>query len=182
VHAACGIKISSPDLENVIPGAPIRVAKKNIDEVIQEIKNQTELDFELDEQGIIIKADTIGSLEALIKESRDKGILIRKAEIGNVSKREIIEAAATLDPLNKLIFAFNVKILPEAKEELDNSDITIFAEDIIYTLMENYDEWIQLKRAELEKERRKDYTHPGMVKFLPEYVFRVSHPAVIVFH
>ena len=45
--------------------------------------------------------------------------------------------------------------------------------------MENYDEWIQLKRAELEKERRKDYTHPGMIKFLPEYVFRVSHPAVI---
>ena len=179
VHAACGIKISSPDLENVIPGAPIRVANKNIDEVIQEIKNQTELDFELDEQGIIIKADTIGSLEALIKESREKGILIRKAEIGNVSKRDITEAVATLDPLNKLIFAFNVKILPEAKEELDNSEIAIFAEDVIYTIMENYDEWIQLKRAELEKERRKDYTHPGMVKFLPEYVFRVSHPAVI---
>ena len=179
VHAACGIKISSPDLENVIPGAPIRVANKNIDEVVQEIKNQTELDFELDEQGIIIKADTIGSLEALIKESREKGILIRKAEIGNVSKRDITEAVATLDPLNKLIFAFNVKILPEAKEELDNSEITIFAEDVIYTIMENYDEWIQLKRAELEKERRKDYTHPGMVKFLPEYVFRVSHPAVI---
>jgi translation initiation factor 5B len=179
VHAACGIKISSPDLENVIPGAPIRAVNKNIEEVVQEIKNQTELDFELDEQGIIIKADTIGSLEALIKESRDKGILIRKAEIGNVSKRDIIEAAATLDPLNKLIFAFNVKILPEAKEELDNSEITIFAEDVIYTIMENYDEWLQLKRAELEKERRRDYTHPGMVKFLPEYVFRVSHPAVI---
>jgi len=178
-HAACGIKISSPDLENVIPGAPIRVANKNIDEVVQEIKNQTKLDFELDEQGIIIKADTIGSLEALIKESREKGILIRKAEIGNVSKRDITEAAATLDPLNKLIFAFNVKILPEAKEELDNSEITIFSEDVIYTIMENYDEWVQLKRAELEKERRKDYTHPGMVKFLPEYVFRVSHPAVI---
>ncbi len=179
VHAACGIKISSPDLENVIPGAPIRVAKKNLEEVILEIKNQTKIDFELDDQGIIIKADTIGSLEALIKESRDKSIKIRKAEIGNVSKRDIIEAAATLDPLNKLIFAFNVKTLPEAKEELENYDITIFSEDVIYTIMENYDEWIQTKKAALEKERRKDYIHPGMIKFLPEYVFRLSHPAVI---
>jgi len=179
VHAACGIKISSPNLDNVIPGAPIRVATDKIDEVIKEIKNQTKIDFELDEQGIIIKADTIGSLEALIKESREKGIKIRKAEIGNVSKRDIVEGAATLDPLNKLIFAFNVRILPEAKEELDNTDLTIFAEDVIYTIMENYDEWIELKKADLERARRQDFIHPGMIKFLPEYVFRVSHPAVI---
>ncbi len=178
-HAACGIKISSPDLENVIPGAPIRVLKDNLEEVIAEIKSQTKIDFELDEQGIIIRADTIGSLEALIKESRDKGIKIRNAEIGSVSKRDIIETDATLDPLNKLIFAFNVKILPEAKEELANTNITIFDEDVIYTIMENYDEWIEKKKAELERERRQDYIHPGMIKFLPEFVFRVSHPAVI---
>ncbi|MCK4902864.1 MAG: translation initiation factor IF-2, partial [Thermoplasmatales archaeon] len=179
VHAACGVKISSPDLENVVPGAPIRIAKDNLEDVIKEIKSQTKVDFELDEQGIIIKADTIGSLEALIKESRDKGIKIRKAEIGGVSKREIVEADATLDPLNKIIFAFNVKILPEAKEELANTDITVFNEDVIYTIMENYDEWMEKKKAELARARRQDYIHPGMVKFLPEYVFRVSHPAVI---
>ena len=178
VHAACGIKISSPDLENVIPGAPIRVAKDNLEEVIAEVKKQTKIDFKLDEQGILIKADTIGSLEALIKESRDKGIKIRKVDIGNISKRDIIEADASLDPLNKLIFAFNVKILPDAKEELSNADITIFNEDVIYTIMENYDEWIEKKKAMLERERRQEFTHPGMLKFLPEYVFRVSHPAV----
>jgi len=179
VHAACGIKISSPDLENVIPGAAIRVVKDNLEEVINEIKNQTKIDFELDEQGIIIKADTIGSLEALIKESKEKGIKIRKAEIGNVSKRDIVETDSTIDPFNKIIFAFNVKILPEAKEELQKLDITIFDEDVIYTIMENYDEWIEKKKAALERERRQDYIHPGMIKFLPEYVFRVSHPAVI---
>ena len=178
VHAACGVKISSPDLENVIPGAPFRVANDNLEEIIKEIKSQTKIDFELDEQGIIIKADTIGSLEALIKESGEKGIKIRKAEIGNVSKRDIIEADATRDPLNKLIFAFNIKMLPEAKEELPNTNITIFNEDVIYTIMENYDEWVEKKKVELERERRQDYVHPGMVRFLPEYVFRVSHPAV----
>jgi len=179
VHAACGIKISSPNLENVIPGAPIRVAAGNLQEIIDEIKSQTKIDFELDEQGIMIMADTIGSLEALIKESRENGIHIRKAEIGNVSKRDIIDANAASDPLNKVIFAFNIKILPEAKEELANSDITIFNEDVIYTILENYDEWVQKKKAEIERERRQEYIHPGMIKFLPEYVFRVSHPAII---
>jgi translation initiation factor 5B len=115
----------------------------------------------------------------LIKESREKGIKIRKAEIGNVSRRDVMEANATVDSLNKLIFAFNVKILPEAKEELANADITIFNEDVIYTILENYDEWIEKKKAELERDRRKDFIHPGMIKFLPEYVFRISHPAVI---
>jgi translation initiation factor 5B len=179
VYAASGVKISSPDLEGVVPGAPIRVVKDNLNEVIDEIKNQTKIDFELDEQGIIIKADTIGSLEALIKESRDKGIKICKAEIGNVSKRDVIEADATVEPLNKIIFAFNVKILPEAKEELENVDINIFNEDVIYTIIKNYDEWIEKKKAALEKARRQEYIHPGMVKFLSEYVFRVSHPAII---
>jgi len=179
VHAASGIKISSPNLENVIPGAPLRVVQDNLEEIINEIKSQTKIDIELDEQGIIIKADTIGSLEALIKESRDKGIEIRKAEIGNISKRDIVETDATLDPLNKLIFAFNVKLLPEAKEELTKTDITVFNEDVIYTIMENYDEWIERKKAELERERRKDYIHPGMIKILPEYIFRVSHPAIV---
>ena len=179
VHAASGIKISSPDLENVIPGAPLRVVQDNLEEIIDEIKSQTKIDIELDEQGIIIKADTIGSLEALIKESREKGIEIRKAEIGNISKRDIVEADATLDPLNKLIFAFNVKLLPEAKEELTKTDITVFNKDVIYTIMENYGEWIERKKAELERERRKDYIHPGMIKILPEYIFRVSHPAIV---
>jgi len=179
VHAACGIKINSPDLNDVIPGAPIRVATDELNEIIEDIKKQTKIDFELDEQGIIIKADTIGSLEALIKESREKGIKIRKAEIGNVSKRDIIEANATIDPLNKLIFAFNIKTLPEAKEELINTNITIFSEDVIYTIMENYDEWIEKKKAEIEQSRRKEFIHPGMIRFLTEYVFRISHPAVI---
>jgi translation initiation factor 5B len=179
VHAASGVKISSPDLENVIPGAPIRVVKDTLQDIIEEVKSQSKIEFELDEQGIIVKADTIGSLEALIKESRDKGIDIRKAEIGNVSKRDIVEANATLDPLNRVVFAFNTKILPEAHEELADTDITIFNEDVIYTIMEKYDEWVSNKKAEIERERRKEYTYPGMVKILPEYIFRVSHPAIV---
>jgi len=179
VHAACGIKISASNLDNVIPGAPLRVVKDNLDVIVDEIKKQSKIDIKLDKDGITLKADTIGSLEALVKESRDKGIHIRKADIGSVSKRDIVDVDAIVDPLDKVIFSFNVKILPEAKDELASADVTIFNEDVIYTIMENYDVWLDRKKAELDKKRREDYIHPGMIKFLPEYVFRLSHPAII---
>jgi len=178
VHAACGIKIAAQNIENVIPGAPLRVANEQLNEVIEDVKKQLQINFELDTDGILLKADTIGSLEALVKESQAKGIHIRKAEIGNVSKRDVTEANAILAETEKVIFAFNVRILPEAQEELKDLDVTVFNEDVIYTIMENYDEWIKRKEEELERRRREDYIHPGMMKFLPEYVFRVSHPAV----
>src|SRR5512136_64917 len=179
VRAACGIKISAPNLDLVVPGAPLRVVHNDEAELIQEIKSQSQVNIELDKDGLYIKGDTIGSLEALVKESREKGIGIRKVEIGNISKRDITDTAAVNNPLERAIFAFNVKILPEAKEELAKSDVTIFNEDVIYTIIENYDQWLAKKKEELEKKRREDYTHPGMIKFLPEFVFRVSHPAVI---
>lgn len=179
VHAACGIKISSPNLDTVVPGAPLRVCNENKEDIIEEIRQQTKIDFSLDEKGIIIKADTIGSLEALIKESRDKGIEIRKADIGNVSKRDITETEATTDPLNKAIFAFNVKILPEAQEEIGKTSVKIFHEDVIYTIMEQYDEWIVRTKEALEKARRQEFVHPGMFKIIPEYIFRINHPAIV---
>ncbi|HWR27568.1 MAG TPA: translation initiation factor IF-2, partial [Candidatus Thermoplasmatota archaeon] len=178
VHAACGIKISAPDLDRVVPGAPLRVVHGDEIELIQEIKSQSQVNIELDKDGLYIKADTIGSLEALVKESREKGINIRKVEIGNISRRDIMETAAITNPLERVIFAFSVKILPEAKEELLKSEVTIFNEDVIYTIIENYDLWLAKKKEELEKKRREDYIHPGMIRFLPEYVFRISHPAV----
>jgi translation initiation factor 5B len=179
VHAACGIKISASNLDLVVPGAPLRVVYDDLGEIVQEIKSQSQVKIDLDKSGLYIKADTIGSLEALVKESQEKGIDVRKVEIGSISKRDVMEAAALTNPLERVIFAFNVKVLPEAKEELANADVTIFNEDVIYTIIEKYDVWLAQKKEELERKRREDYIHPGMMKFLPEYVFRVSHPAVI---
>ncbi|MFO8078438.1 MAG: translation initiation factor IF-2 [Thermoplasmatota archaeon] len=179
VHAASGIKISSPHLEDAVPGAPVRVANENQDAIIEEVRKQTKIDIHLDEQGIIIKADTIGSLEALIKESRDNGIEIRKAEIGHVSKRDITEAEATTDFLQKVIFAFNVRLLPEAKEELSKTQVAVFNKDVIYTILEDYEDWHAKTKESLEKARRETFVHPGMMKILPDCIFRVSHPAIV---
>lgn len=180
VHAACGVKISAPGLDDVIPGSPLRVVtEENRDDVIKEIKEQTELHIDLDEEGAVVKADTIGSLEAIVKEAKSRNIKIRKAEVGNVSKRDIIDASATNDPLQRIVLAFNVKILPEAEEEIRNQDVAIIREDVIYTLMERYEEWIYKKKEEMERAKKEAIPKPGMIKFLPEYVFRVNKPAII---
>ena len=180
VSAAAGIKISAPNLINVVPGAPLRVVTGDSHAIIDEIRAQSKVDIELDKEGIFIKADTIGSLEALVKESREqKGIKIRRVDIGNVSKRDIVDTAAVNNPLERVIFAFNVKILPEAKEELTSSQVQVFNEDVIYTIMENYDDWFEKTKTDMERKRREDYIHPGMLKFLPQFVFRANNPAII---
>lgn len=180
VHAACGVKIAAPNLENVTPGSPLRVVTDtNKEEVLREIEEQTEIHIELDEEGIVIKADTIGSLEAIAKEAKSRGIKIRKAEVGHVSKRDIIDAGSSKDPLNRLVLAFNVRILPEAEEEMAGKEVEVLKDEVIYTLMEKYEKWVERKKEEIERKRRKEYIHPAMIKFLPEYVFRMSDPAII---
>ncbi|MFQ5620483.1 MAG: translation initiation factor IF-2, partial [Candidatus Nanoarchaeia archaeon] len=101
VHAATGVKISAKDIQDVIGGMPfetdpdIEAAKARVQEAIEETRIDTE------EEGIIIKADSIGSLEALTVLLREKEISIRKASIGNITRKDIIDAESNLekDPL-----------------------------------------------------------------------------------
>ncbi len=117
VHASAAIKISSPDLEETIPGMPIRVANENESRISKELQQEIEeVTIDTDNEGIIAKADTLGSLEALISLLKDKDIKIKKAEIGNITKNDIAEASSNEDPLNKVVVGFNVKILEESQE------------------------------------------------------------------
>jgi translation initiation factor 5B len=180
VSAAAGIKISAPGLEGVIAGAPLRVAKGNVDELIEKIKEESKATIELDEDGIYIKADAIGSLEALAYELHAAKIQIKRAEVGDISKKDIIDTATEVNPLNRIIIGFNVKVLPDAKTELElHPDTSVILNNIIYKLVEDYQAWVENKKRELEKEKRAEIVHPGMIKILPEHVFRISKPAIV---
>jgi len=180
VSAAAGIKIAAPGLEGVIAGAPLRVARGNVDELIEKIKEESKATIELDEDGIYIKADAIGSLEALAYELHAAKIQIKRAEVGDVSKKDIIDTSTEINPLNRVIIAFNVKILPDAKTELElHPDTAVLLNNIIYKLVEDYQAWIDKKKRELEMEKRAEIVHPGMIKILPDHVFRISKPAIV---
>jgi translation initiation factor 5B len=179
VTAAAGVKISAQDLEGVIAGAPLKVAEKDLESIVKNVQSEMKLDIETQDDGVIVKADAIGSLEALAFELKEKEIPIKKVEVGDVSKRDVIDAATSTDPLRRALLAFNVKVLPDAKEEIERSGAVVFESTIIYKLMKDYDDWGEKRKRELEVEARGIFTHPGMFKVLPDCVFRVSKPAIV---
>ncbi len=177
VHAAAGIKIAAPNLENALAGSPVIVADNNLEEVVNRVRKETGIHIETQEEGVIIKADALGSLEALAYELKQEGLPIKMADIGDISKRDIVNAQTIGNPLYRVILGFNVRILPDAEKEA--SKIKIFTNNVVYKIIEDYKEWMEEKKRELEAEKRMEITFPGKFKILPEYIFRLSKPAIV---
>lgn len=181
VTAAVGVKISAPDLEGALAGAPVRVVSpETVDGITEEIKSEIEdVQIDTDSVGITIKADTIGSLEALVNELKKEKIPIRKAHVGDISNRDIVEVSAIEDPLYSVIVGFNVNVLPDAREKLQSSDVTLFRSDIIYRLIDDYQDWVKKQKELAEKEISDTIVKPGRFQIMPDCTFRQSKPAVV---
>jgi translation initiation factor 5B len=182
VTAAAGIKITAANLEGVLAGSEFEAVESEKD--IEEIKNRMKKEYETieiktDEEGIVLKTDTLGSLEALINELKESSIQIKKAEVGDIDKRDVIEASANKDELNKVVLGFNVKVLPGVEEEASKFKIKIFREEIIYNLIENFLKWREEEKRVKERQKIEELIKPGKIKLLKEYIFRRSRPAVI---
>jgi len=179
VTAAAGIKISAQTLEGVVAGAPLKVIVGDAQEESDRIEEQSKPSVETFEEGITVKADAIGSLEALAFELKGAGIPIKKAEVGDVSRRDVVDVATAREPLFRAILAFNSHPLQDARDELQKSDVAIFENNIIYKLIEDYMAWRERRKGELDKDRREEIVHPGKFLVIPGNVFRISKPAVV---
>jgi len=183
VSAAAGIKIAAPNLEEALAGAPLYAVPsedrleeyiKMVSEEVEQIKIATDLD------GVVLKTDALGSLEAIAESLKRNDVPIRVADVGDVSKRDVTEASVVKEnePLHGVILAFNVKVLPDAEEEAKNRDIPIFNHKTIYNLLDNYLQWMKKeKETQLEEEYNR-LVKPAKLKFLPGYIFRKAKPAV----
>jgi len=180
-HAAVGLKISAPGLEEAIAGSPIIVAK-NIEKALEEVKKEVEkIEIKTNEEGVIIKTDALGSLEAIEKLFRQKEIPIKKAEVGVVNKKDLTEAE-TIKKQNRyygVIFAFNTKVPEDIKQEANKNKIKIFESKVIYKLEEDYKEWIKEEKKKDKEEQLNQYIYPAKLKILPGHIFRISKPAVV---
>src|SRR5256712_147295 len=65
VSAAAGVKLVGSGLEKAVAGAPIHAAKGNVAAVIVEVAKESQVHIETQDEGILVKADAIGSLEGL---------------------------------------------------------------------------------------------------------------------
>ncbi len=180
VTAAAGVKISASDLEGALAGAPLREAKaRDLKAVVDAVASETVPKVETSDEGILVKADAIGSLEAIAHECKQAGTPIKIARVGSISRRDVVDAATIPEPLHRVILAFNVPILEDAREELlKRPDVKVIEGDVIYRLLEDQRAWVDARKAELEAARRLSMPYPAKLLFLPEYVFRASKPAI----
>ena len=182
-YAAAGVKISAPSLDGVLVGTTLRVVNSDEERsaAIASADEEANLSIELDEEGVCIKSDTVGGLEALAKELREVGVPIREASIGKVSRRDVRSAEASSDPLHRIIMAFSTEILEEAEDEISSSEAGVkhIGSDIIYRILEDREEWVEARKNELEEESREIVVYPGRIMLLPDHTFRVSKPAVV---
>jgi translation initiation factor 5B len=182
-HAASGLKISAPDLDGVLAGTTLRVVHTDAErtEALAAAHEESKLSIELEEEGVCIKADTVGGLEALAKELNAIEVPIRMASIGQVSRRDIRNTEAASNPLHRVIMAFSTDILPDAVTEVENSDAGAkhIGSDIIYRILEEHEEWVEQRGRELEEASREMVVYPGRILLLPDHTFRVSKPAVV---
>lgn len=182
VHAAAGVKISAPGLENVVAGSPLIAVKdeKSIEKAKSAVQKEIEeIEFSRDVEGVVLKADTLGSLEALIKLAKDNGIPVRRAEVGNVNKQDVVEASSVKDDLRKVIFAFNVKVLEDAKILAKDLKVEVFMNNIVYKIFEDYQKWCFEKKEREMEEKLKRAKRPVKLRILPGCIFRTSKPCIV---
>ncbi|AFS80113.1 translation initiation factor IF-2 [Candidatus Nitrosopumilus koreensis AR1] len=183
VDAAAGLKIASPDLEGVLPGSTLYVATN--DEEIAKYTTLIESEMksmfvDTETNGIILKCDTIGSLEAIVEMLRRSQVPVAKADIGPVNRHDVIEAKAIKEKDRHLgiVLAFNVKVLPDAKDESEISHIKVFEDKVIYSLIDNYNAWVEEDTAHEEDAIFSELTPVSKFTFLKGMVFRNNNPAV----
>jgi len=184
IAAASGVKIAAPNLDLALAGSALYAVPhgKNVKEYARMIDEEVEkLRIQTDRSGVILKTDTLGSLEAITNSLSNYGIPLRLADVGDVSKRDIAEAEAVWvdDRLHAVVLAFNVKVLPDAEQEASTAGILIFKADIIYHLIEDYTNWYEEQRAAGMKAELDSLIRPGSVRVLPGFIFRRSKPAVV---
>jgi translation initiation factor 5B len=184
VYASAGVKVVAPNLEGALAGAPLLAVPQGEDpakyaELVTEEVGRIRIAIEVD--GVIVKADTLGSLEAMAEILKANNVQVRIADIGDISKRDVIEASVvkTHEPLSGAILAFGVKTLPDAEEEAAANGIPIFNQPIIYNLIDAYLEWVRNKREAKSEAEFQALIKPGKVTVLPGCIFHRAKPVIL---
>ena len=178
IRASTGIRMQLTEKAEILPGMPF-VLYKNDKETIKKIFKKEILEsIKTQKQGIVAKADSLGSLEALLAMLKQDHIDVLKAGIGQINKCDIISAKANIEmnELDAVIVGFNVGVDSEAEEIKGKAKI--LTNNVIYKLIEDLIYFRNEKAKEIEKKRLMQLTTICKLKVLHEYVFRNTKPAI----
>jgi translation initiation factor 5B len=183
VIAAAGLKITSPDLEGVLAGSPLYVVKSPEDE--ERLKSNIESEIksaivQTESNGVILRCDTIGSIEAITELLKKENVPIKSTDLGNITRKDILSASAVREKDRYLgvVLGFNVKVFEDAEKEAFERKIKIFNEKIIYNLVRSYSEWVTYEKVHEDSIVFNEIPPICKFQFLKGYVFRRNNPAV----
>ncbi len=184
VHAAAGVKIVAPGIEGAVAGAPLYAVPdpSEIDKYKKLVRDEVgAIRIQTDKSGVVLKTDTLGSLEAVLQFLHERNVPVRVADVGPVVKRDIVEAKAAgdSDPLNAVVLGFNVKMSPEIEDLAAEYGVEVFLNNVIYRLYDEYNAWVIVKREQARAESLGAIVRPAKVEILPDYIFRQNNPAVV---
>jgi translation initiation factor 5B len=182
VHAASGLKLVAMDIEDALPGGQVYVVDGNAEELKAKITEELEsVKFDHENEGVIVRADTLGSLEAILGMLKKMKIPVRKSDIGAVTKTDLMEAISIKkeNPEYGMVIAFNAPIPEEVERYAKDAHIKILSDKVIYKILEDYEEWMKEVKLEQEMAIFDVLPFPTELKFLENCTFRRSGPAVI---
>lgn len=178
--AACGIVIIAPGIEDIVAGVQLRTADNMNDaqKLYDDIEKEKErVEIITDDEGLILKSDTIGGLEALVNIFNKHAL--KEATLGIVTKKDVISAEANKNPIYKIVIAFNSKVSEDVATLAKDKNTKILDSDVIYRLHEDYEKWISDMQEETKKKEIATLVRPGKMRVLPGLVFRASNPAIV---
>jgi translation initiation factor 5B len=183
VTAAAGVKVIVRDPEGALTGSPLVVlTEQNQEQMLNSLRAQlSSVIFESEHLGVVVKADTFGTLEAILYELKKKNIPVKKADIGNITKEDVLMAELVKKENQKygVVLGFNVSVNEDALEYAMEKNIKIILDNVIYRLLEAFEDYV--KQVEEEEINRlfSQVTLPAKFKILPEFIFRKSKPAIV---
>ena len=181
VDAAAGVYLSAPGIEEAMPGGLLKVvhSPEEKERVRAELARESQPVTEVAISGVAIYADTLGGLEALSFECKDKGIPVHEAGVGPVSRATILRVADVKDPTHRAVLAFNVPVLPDALPEGEAGPVKVIRAEVMYRAIEEYLAWRGKRAREVQVESRLRLVHPAKFEVLPGFIFRASKPAIV---
>jgi len=179
-HSACGVRISASGLDDVRSGVLIKSAAtfEEAEKLLEELEHEIEeVEIHKETEGLIFKAGNLGGLEALI--TLFKNYPIKEAEIGQITKKDVIDADANKDDKNRIVIVFDTDVSEDALAIAKDKGIKIIQSNIIYRLTEEYEKLIKQIEEDAKKKELEALTRPGKMKILPGLIFRASNPAIV---
>ena len=178
VKAAAGLRLQTTTKEEIMPGMPFQTfeTQQELETIKQQFSEEISEEINTDETGVVVKAESLGSLEALLTLLRQHNINVIKASIGDITKKDIY-TANSLPEEDRAILGFNVSLTEDAKSSEDLNNVKMILNPVVYKIIEDFQEFKQEKLKQIERRKLENLSPISKIKIL-DFVFRNTNPAI----